>query len=483
MTAGEGSKKRYQYCFDLSGTILYLQTLQGHSGRNLIDPLLQDNVIIQRGLFLHIYHIGCAFNHHSIINNGLILGGQDSSRRQTVFFLPIDPRDKDYEDPEHIDFSVPRRAQYLHSAWKKHQDAVFWIDIDLAIRKGLTFNQTRSNAIILQGTLPAYCIPKVVSLKTGEVLYEKSCMSPRPSPKISLRHDYDWTRGNDELGSTIEQQPVGKLVQQSCGDVQHATFSQLTQPKPKPICDKSGKLDNLFDNIRVKQAHDGTEQLVERNSSSAHTVKEQFAPEENRDIASFNTDNEFNRATNEENIDFNIPGLPHSAVKQSLGVNVQNLIQKIENLLHRHALQSDLQQHRQFNFFSKESQDVIKAAGNTELCELLDVEPKAQCKVCLSYWDGGIVYCTCVHFLREGTEENKKFVKSVLDLFSIFNYYIKKGRPHGHRYGKKQGDHEYFIANSLKKKCEKKDFLGIHDRFIRDEKFRKKMIELGRNMS
>ena len=169
------------------------------------------------------------FNLHSIINNGLIPGGQDSSKRQTVFFLPIDPRDKGHQDPAHIDCSVPRRAQYLHSAWKKHQ--------------------------------------------------------------------------------------------QSCGEVQHATFSQLTKPKPKPICDRSGKPDStedvfvvksetsrsheidekglheelgssdrsvkpdkLSENTRVKQAHDGTGQLVERNSSSAHTVKEQFAPEENGDI-------------------------------------------------------------------------------------------------------------------------------------------------------------------------------------------------------
>ena len=56
----------------------------------------------------------------------------------------------------------------------------------------------------------------------------------------------------------------------------------------------------------------------------------------------------------------------------------------------------------------------------------------------------------------------------------------KNGRPHGHRYGKKPGDHEYFIANSLKKKCKKRNFLGIHDRFIRDEKFRKNMIHIGR---
>ena len=96
------------------------------------------------------------------------------------------------------------------------------------------------------------------------------------------------------------------------------------------------------------------------------------------------------------------------AVKRSHGVNVHNLIQKIENHPQRQALQSDLQQHRAFNPFSKESQDVIKAAGNTELCELLDVEPKAQCKVCLSYWDVGIVYCTCGHFFRDDTTENKE---------------------------------------------------------------------------
>ena len=125
LSAGGCSKRRYQYCSDNSGNILYLRALQGHSGHNLIDPTLQDNVMIESGIFHYIYHIGCAFNLHSIVNNGLIPGGQDSSRRQTVFFLPIDPRDKDHQDPEHIDFSVPRRARYVHSAWKKHQDAVF----------------------------------------------------------------------------------------------------------------------------------------------------------------------------------------------------------------------------------------------------------------------------------------------------------------------------------------------------------------------
>ena len=60
LAAGGGAKRRYQYCTDVSGTIVYLRALQGHSGRNLIDPSLQDNVIIQSRFFPHIYHIGCA---------------------------------------------------------------------------------------------------------------------------------------------------------------------------------------------------------------------------------------------------------------------------------------------------------------------------------------------------------------------------------------------------------------------------------------
>ena len=50
--------------------------------------------------------------------------------------------------------------------------------------------------------------------------------------------------------------------------------------------DRSRKPEKLSENIRVKHAHDGTGQPVESSSSSAHTVKEQFAPEENRDIVS-----------------------------------------------------------------------------------------------------------------------------------------------------------------------------------------------------
>ena len=224
---GGGNKKIFQYCTDSSGTNVYFRALQGHSGRNLIDPSLQDNVIIQSNFFQYIYHVGCALNLHFIISSGLIPGDQSLSKRQTGFFLPVDLIDKNHKDPDVIDLSVPRRAQNLHKAWKKHQDAVYCVDINPAIEKGLKFYQTRSNAIILQETLPPYCIPKVVRMETGEVIYEKVYMSLRPPPKISLKHE--WKR---ELGSEDAQRSeVGQL----------SSSFQSNQPILNPNRERTGR--------------------------------------------------------------------------------------------------------------------------------------------------------------------------------------------------------------------------------------------------
>ena len=138
----------------------------------------------------------------------------------TVFFLPVDPMNTEHKDPDTIDLGAPRLAQYMHKAWKKHQNTVYWVDINLAQKKGLKFYQTRSNAIILCETLPAYCIPKVVRMETGEVIFEKIYASPRP-PKISLKHD--WMK---ELGSEVVRQAIS---------------SQPTQLNPNPNHDGTGR--------------------------------------------------------------------------------------------------------------------------------------------------------------------------------------------------------------------------------------------------
>ena len=53
----------------------------------------------------------------------------------SVLFLLVNPMDKHHKDPDTIGLSVLRHAQYMHKAWKRHQDAVYWVDINLAMRK------------------------------------------------------------------------------------------------------------------------------------------------------------------------------------------------------------------------------------------------------------------------------------------------------------------------------------------------------------
>ena len=63
---------------------------------------------------------------------------------------------------------------------------------------------------------------------------------------------------------------------------------------------------------------------------------------------------------NEVVIDFRIPGLPHSVVKQADNYRVRELVKKIENHPHRQSLQRDLQQNNAYNPFSEKSKKLIQ---------------------------------------------------------------------------------------------------------------------------
>ena len=88
---------------------------------------------------------------------------------------------------------------------------------------------------------------------------------------------------------------------------------------------------------------------------------------------------------NEVNIDFRIPGLPRSVVKQAENSRVRELVKKIENHPHRHALQLDLQQNKAYNPFSTMTKKMIPDVGNVDLFELFETDPKTKCTECLSY--------------------------------------------------------------------------------------------------
>ena len=407
--------------------------------------------------------------------------------------MPTDPRDENYQDPENIDYSVPRRARYMQNSWKRHQDTVFWIDIDHGIiKEGLRFYQTKSNAIILQGALPPSCIVKAERLKGGEPVYKRQYLSPRPPPKISLRNDLDWTKGNDDLGSTVEHRPVGKLVQQSLGETVHLGSSKLTQ-SPKTNRDSSGKPVAQEVVVGVLQeepsSSDRPGRLVSReeqhvqdhdNSGKPEREEAQHTVQENHHLERRDTVDQFDLATDDTNIDFSVSGIPEETVKRSETLNILELIRRITRHPQKQAVQNDLDKKQSFNAFSDESKKAFKESGNIEISEIVNTEPELQCKFCLNHCNPGIIYCVCGRLMAEDSAENRKYMSSTLDSFSIANFYIRKDRPRGHRYGKAPGCKEYHTAHQLAKKCRKKEYDSIYDRYIRDKAFRSAMIEHSR---
>ena len=193
---------------------------------------------------------------------------------------------------------------------------------------------------------------------------------------------------------------------------------------------------------RPVNTHDVTNVTDSSQTRSAHESETFNAEDEilrkrtERSVANHDVSHE-SMMVNEADMDFRIPGQPISVVKLAQSTSVRQLIQKIENHPDRHALQQDLRQNQSLNPFSPESNQMIQDVGNIELCELLETEPKTQCTVCLSYWNIGILYCTCGHFLHKERGANQEFINYTMDLLSVPEYVIKKGRPHGHRYGKK----------------------------------------------
>ena len=264
---------------------------------------------------------------------------------------------------------------------------------------------------------------KLFGWKLEKSSTRKYVSHPGPPPKISLKHD--WLK---ELGSEVARQPQEEVARQAKG----------SQSNPNPNHDRTGR------------------PVVCRDMNRGRSM------------------------LNEVDIDFRIPGLPHSVVKQAENYRVRELVKKIENHPDRHALQQNLRQNKAYNPFSAESKCMIQDVGNVELFELFETDPKTQCKECLFYWSQGIVHCTCGHLLKEN-EASRGSILFTLALLSIPNYVIKKGRPHGHRYGKTLQQREHHQAHNLKQRCIKRHFKWIHDRFLKDAEFRASQLEHDRN--
>ena len=238
------------------------------------------------------------------------------------------------------------------------------------------------------------------------------------------------------MGSEHAQRPeVGQL----------SRCFQSNQPTPIAIRERSGRLDNMQDGrntsrsqeidvnsflrrtqffrkngatccyFNTADAKDSSRVRSSHESDTFNLEDEELRKRIEKSIAGHDESHE-SMMVNEADMDFRIPGLPHSVVKHAQSTSVRQLIEKIENHPDRLALQQDLRQNQSFNPFSPESKQMIQDVGIIELCELLETEPKTQCTVCLSYWNIGFLYCTCGHFLHEERGDNQQFISFSMDL-------------------------------------------------------------------
>ena len=130
------------------------------------------------------------------------------------------------------------------------------------------------------------------------------------------------------MGSTVEHRPVGKLVQQSLGETLQSGSSKPTQ-SPKPIEDRSGNpvtqeivsvlQEELSSSDRSEKPATEEEQHVRNHDGSGKPDGEekQHTVQEDCHLKSRDKADKFDLATDDENIDFNISGIPDEAVKRS----------------------------------------------------------------------------------------------------------------------------------------------------------------------
>ena len=142
----------------------------------------------------HIYHVGSCHDTHSIIQSGLIPDDKDVKKgRHVVFFTSVYPMYIDHFWEKNYDVTKSRITVYKHN-WKTHQNTVCWWNLMIAQSKGLQFYQTRSNTIILNNTLPALCIEKMVVRQSGDELYSKTYQSLIVSQRIVLKSNVNYER-------------------------------------------------------------------------------------------------------------------------------------------------------------------------------------------------------------------------------------------------------------------------------------------------
>ena len=264
---------------------------------------------------------------------------------------------------------------------------------------------------------------------------EKAYMSPRPPPKISLRHDWD-KRIGFESWSTTRRWYCSTVTKRSCstrnilpnqpnqfqiqlvidqGDVvSRKTWSVFKMKEIRPVLKRSvwilltknsvlqidqgdlvsRKTWSVSKHVRLKTARVSmlSRLMIEQGDLLKHTVAVQDDPDVYHEAETLNTgqwDNSWKnwgQTWTSKFQDYHILLWSNCRVpafenwfRNSRTTRLDMLFNETYDRIN-HSIP-----------LVQNQKQKIHEVGNIELCEMLETEPKAKCKVCLSYWDIGIV--------------------------------------------------------------------------------------------
>ena len=194
-------------------------------------------------------------------------------------------------------------------------------------------------------------------------------VSVQDERKTSRSQEIDFNSFHEEPGSSERTgRPVietSVIQARSSEDRKDFNVEQAHERTGTPVSETN--TENVSDNSQTRSVHES-----ETFNVGDKTLRERTG----RPVIDHDNLSHEQIMVNEADMDFKIPGLPHSVVKHGQSTSVRELIQKIENHPDRHALQEDLRQIQVYNPFSPESKQMIRDVGNIELCELLETEPK-----------------------------------------------------------------------------------------------------------
>ena len=200
------------------------------------------------------------------------------------------------------------------------------------------------------------------------------------------------------------------------------------------------------------------EQHVQDHDNSGKPEREevQHTVQENHHLERRDTVDQFDLATDDTNIDFSVSGIPEETVKRSETMNVLELIRRITRHPQKQAVQNDLDRNNR-SMHSALSRRRRSRNQETSRYPRSSIRSRScNASFALIIVIQGIIYCVCGRLMAEDSAENRKYMSSTLDSFSIANFYIRKDRPRGHRYGKAPGCKEYTRHINLQRNVAKR---------------------------